>query len=248
MAERYKNKRAVIIGATSGIGREVAKLLHADGWFIGVAGRRLELLETLKEELGSNIIYKQIDICDEDADRAFVELLEEVGEVDLVFHASGVGRQNPTLEKDIEMRTMDTNVLGFTRIITAAYRYFAERGGGHIAVISSIAGTKGLGAAPAYSATKRFQNTYIQCLCQHSAINKTEITFTDIRPGFVDTAILNKEKHYPMLMDVEYVAKKIVKAVYARKRSYIVDWRYSVLVWFWRMIPDWVWEKISIKN
>ncbi len=248
MANEYKNRRAVIIGATSGIGQEVARLLYADGWTIGIAGRREELLGKLKTELGERVICKKIDICAEDADALFLDLMQEVGNVDLVFHASGIGKQNPILEKDIEMRTMETNVLGFTRIITAAYRYFAEHGGGHIAAISSIAGTKGLGAAPAYSATKRFQNSYIQCLCQHSHINKTGVTFTDIRPGFVKTDLLNDSKHYPMLMEVPYVAKKIVKAVYAKKRKLVVDWKYQMLVAAWKMIPDCVWERLRIKN
>lgn len=248
MAEKFKNKRAVIIGATSGIGREVAKLLHADGWTIGIAGRRTELLNELKNELGDRVYTKQVDICKYGADEKFIELIKEVGNVDLVFHASGVGKQNPNLEKDIEMRTMDTNVMGFTRIITAAYRYFASNGGGHIACISSVAGTKGLGAAPAYSATKRFQNTYIQCLCQHASMYGTGVTFTDIKPGFARTAILNSEKKYPLLMEAPYVAKKIIKAVYGKKRSIIIDWKYRLLIGVWKMIPDWLWERLKIKN
>lgn len=248
MANNFSNKHAVIIGATSGIGEQVARLLHADGWTIGIAGRRAELLDNLKNELGDRVIIKQIDICKYGADDKLIELINEVGDVDLIFHASGVGKQNPTLEKDIEMRTMDTNVMGFTRIITAAYRYFAKKGGGHIACISSVAGTKGLGAAPAYSATKRFQNTYIQCLCQHSAIHKTGVTFTDIKPGFVRTALLSSEKNYPLLMEAPYVAKKIVNAVYKKKRSIIIDWKYQILIALWKMIPDWIWERIRVIN
>lgn len=248
MANNFSNKHAVIIGATSGIGEQVARLLHADGWTIGIAGRRAELLDNLKNELGDRVFIKQIDICKYGADDKLTELINEVGNVDLVFHASGVGKQNPTLEKDIEMRTMDTNVMGFTRIVTAAYRYFAANGGGHIACISSVAGTKGMGAAPSYSATKRFQNTYIQCLCQHASINNTGVTFTDIKPGFVRTPLLSSEKKYPLMMEAPYVARKIVKAVYQKKRSVIINWKYRILIALWKIVPDWAWERMRIIN
>ena len=94
-------------------------------------------------------------------------------------------------------------------MVTAAFRYFARQGNGHIAIISSIAGTKGLGAAPAYSATKRFQNTYLDALEQLACMQHLSIRFTDIRPGFVATGLLNDGKHYPMLMNTAYVARKL---------------------------------------
>lgn len=110
--------------------------------------------------------------------------------MDLFFLSSGIGSQNPDLKPEIELNTARTNVEGFTRMVTAAFNHFKTQGGGHIAVISSIAGTKGLGIAPAYSATKRFQNTYIEALAQLSRMQHLNIHFTDIRPGFVATDLL----------------------------------------------------------
>ena len=94
-------------------------------------------------------------------------------------------------------------------MVDTAFIYFRKSGGGHLAVISSIAGTKGLGVAPAYSATKRFQNTYIDALEQLSYLQKLNIRFTDIRPGFVATDLLNDGKHYPLLMDAAKVGRHI---------------------------------------
>ncbi|MEE0976492.1 MAG: SDR family NAD(P)-dependent oxidoreductase, partial [Bacteroidales bacterium] len=119
---------------------------------------------------------------------------------------------------------------------------------GHIAVISSIAGTKGLGVAPAYSATKAMQNTYIQSLSQLARIKKADISFTDIRPGFVATDLLNSNKHYPLLMKKEKVAKAIVKALKSKKRVLVIDWKFRIVVFFWRLIPSCIWERISVKN
>lgn len=246
-------KKAIIVGATSGIGQEVARLLFKDGFSIGIAGRRTERLEELKAELAHEgcigfIHTQRIDVCADDAAEHLLALINKVGGADLVFLASGIGNQNAELSPDIELKTVETNALGFTRMIGAAYRYFAEHNGGHIACISSIAGTKGLGAAPAYSATKRFQNTYIQCLAQHAKMQGNNITFTDIRPGFVDTDLLAGGGSYPMLMKKEKVAKAIFAAIIKKKRVKIIDWRYRILVFFWRLIPDCIWEKLKIKN
>jgi short-subunit dehydrogenase len=116
------------------------------------------------------------------------------------------------------------------------------------AVISSIAGTKGLGAAPAYSATKRFQNTYIDALEQLAHIQKLPIRFTDIRPGFVATGLLNDGKHYPMLMHTEKVARHIVCALEKKKRIVVIDWRYRILVALWRLIPPFLWKRLPVRN
>ena len=130
---------------------------------------------------------------------------------------------------------------------TTAFNYFKENGGGQLAVISSIAGTKGLGAAPAYSATKRFQNIYIDTLDQLARMEKLPIIFTDIRPGFVKTDLLKNDK-YPMLMSPSYTAEQIVKAISRKKRRAIIDWKYAILVFFWKLIPDWIWVRLPIRN
>ena len=149
-------KRAIVIGASSGIGMEVAKLLLQEGWTLGVAARRVDLLQTI----GAAEVA-QIDVTAEDATGRLRDLIARLGGMDLFFYASGIGKQNRELKEDIELATMQTNGLGFTRMMGEAYRYFAERGEGHIAAITSIAGTKGLGPAPSYSATKAMQNVYL---------------------------------------------------------------------------------------
>ena len=131
--------------------------------------------------------------------------------------------------------------------MTTAYRFFKEQGSGHLAVISSVAGTKGLGSAPAYSATKRFQNTYIDALAQLARMERLSIQFTDIRPGFVATALL-KNRKYPLLMRADSTAQHIVKALTNKKRVAIIDTRYAILVFFWQLIPRWLWERLPIRN
>lgn len=241
-------KRAIVIGASSGIGREVAKLLLADGWLVGIAARREDLLMEVKAINPGMIEVMRIDVTAADAQERLLELAKRLGGVNLFVYCSGIGKQNPELDTGLELTTVDVNVKGFTAMIGTIFNYMAENLGGDIAVISSIAGTKGLGVAPSYSATKAFQNTYIQALEQLSNMRRLHIRFTDIRPGFVDTDLLSGSGRYPMLMQKEAVAREMLRAVYAHRHVYVIDWRYRLLVFAWRLMPRWLWRRMNIRN
>ena len=242
------DKKVIIIGATSGIGREVALIYIAQGWKVGVAGRREAELEALRSAYPEQVSAQALDVTKEDAPQKLQALIEQVGGMDVFLLSSGIGKQNPTLETGLELTTAATNVEGFIRMTNAAFHYFEQQGHGHLAVISSIAGTKGLGAAPAYSATKGFQNIYMDALDQLARMKKQNIRFTDIRPGFVATPLLNDKKKYPMLMDAPIVALDIVSAIEKKKRVAIIDWKFRLLVGFWRLIPKWIWLRLPVKN
>ena len=234
------------MGASSGMGHEVAKRLLADGWLLGLAARRTAPFKALQEQYPEQEKTAEIDITHEDAPQRLTQLIDAVGGMDLYFHAAGIGYQNLKLEEGHELSTVETNATGFTRLIGAAYRWMSHHGGGHIAAISSIAGVRGLGVAPAYSATKAFQNVYLQALEQQARMRHLSIRFTDIRPGFVDTALLGDGSHYPMLMKAETVANNIVEALYAQRHKVIIDWRYRLLVNLWRCVPAWMWRRLNI--
>ena len=238
-------KRIVIMGATSGIGLEVARLFHRDGHPVAIAGRRQENLQNISAELG-NCPYAQIDVTDPNAPALLQELIGQLGGMDIYLHVSGIGKQNRQLDTTIELSTVETNAMGFTRMINHAWHYFRTQGGGHIAAVTSIAGTKGMGAAPSYSATKRYCNTYLQALAQLAGMQGLKIRFTDIRPGFVDTELLSKDFHYPMLMQTEKVAHAIVRGILSQKRVITIDWRFRILVLLWRMIPSCIWERLKV--
>ena len=232
------------MGASSGLGLEVARLLKERGWKVGVAARRQERLSEFE-------VAAQIDVTHEVAGEQLMQLAERLGGMDLYFHASGIGKQNRELQEDIELRTMETNAIGFTRMVGAAYRYMASHGGGHIAVISSIAGTKGLGPAPAYSATKALQNTYIEALQQLSNAKKLNIQFTDLRPGFVDTDLLKPKSndeafHYPMLLDPKTVARDMVCSIERHRHIRVIDWRWRIVTTAWKLIPRWLWRHFKL--
>lgn len=249
--------KAIIIGATSGIGRETAVRLIRKGWTVGLAGRRLDRLESIRNEYGADKVHiARMDVTSEDAIEAINSLIGETGFPDLFFYVAGNGFQNRELDIDKEILMVRTNCEGMVRsvdyfinYVRSHPEYYSDKRKGHVAVVSSIAGTAGLGVSPAYSATKKMESAYISALAQLSSIDKIPVDFTDIRPGFVATEFLNPDKRYPMMMSVEKAAGHIVRAIEKRKRVCIFDWRFRILVFFWRLIPRFIWERLSfIKN
>ena len=120
------------------MGQQVAKLFLERGWQLGVAARRVERLMELKQLAPDRVEVQSLDVTAADAAMRLRELIDRLGGMDIFFYASGIGKQNCTLTPDIELNTVSTNGMGFTRMIGEAYRYFAEQGKGHIAAITSI--------------------------------------------------------------------------------------------------------------
>lgn len=237
------------MGATSGIGLEVVRVLASKGWQVGIAGRRSDVLQQLKDETPQVVAAQSIDITRDDATMQLQQLIDRMGGIDLYFHSSGIGYQNTALDADKELRTVETNALGMTRMVDTMFNYYAQRPDqeGHIAVISSIARTKGLGAAPAYSATKRYVSHYLECLSQLCTIRRLHhIHLHDIRPGFVRTPLIADGNRYPMQLDPERVAQSIVRGIERNRSVITVDWRYRLLVAGWRLLPRWLWVRLPI--
>ncbi|MCQ2253213.1 MAG: SDR family NAD(P)-dependent oxidoreductase, partial [Bacteroidales bacterium] len=140
------------------------------------------------------------------------------------------------------------NGVGFVQIIDTAFNYFKNTGiEGRIAAITSVAGTMGLGPSPSYSATKRMQWTYLEALAQLAHSQNLNIHFTDIRPGFVATDFLHGD-NYPLLMEKEYAARKIYRALKNGRRIATIDWKYKLLCFVWRLIPRFIWERLNLTS
>lgn len=259
------------MGATSGIGQEVARLLAANGYEVGIAGRREERLVQMTQATPGIVTHRQIDVTKEDAPAELHKLIEELGGMDLYFHSSGIGWENVALDTDKELKTVETNGMGFVRMVSAAYNWFAEQRAdeaklraekaeqrgeeaeqkasgkerkARIACITSIARTRGLGAAPAYSATKRMQAHYLECLSQQARMRHLNIGITDIRPGFVATDLI-AGSHFPLQLKAEDVARTIVRAIESGSEVVTIDWRYRLLVAAWQLIPRWLWVRLT---
>lgn len=243
-----EEKSIVIIGASSGIGNEIARIYAGRGFRAVVCGRRLDRLNQLKEEFHDRIIPFTLDVDSEKAAADFEAILKATGNVDIILNCAGIGKYNPELNLETDVKTIHTDCIGFAAIADTAFNYFAASGRcGQFAAISSIAGVRSLGMSLSYSASKRFQNQYLEGLDQLRRIKKLPIIITDIRPGFVDTPLLDSTKKYPMKMNVGHVARLAVNAIDKKRSVAIIDWRYRLLVFFWRLIPRWLWVRLPIR-
>lgn len=240
-------KKIVIMGATSGIGLRVAEKLAGMGWLVGAAGRKEEALAELKSRFPENVVTAQIDITRAGSPKELLKLIQEMEGMDVYFHVAGIGYENFSLNLRDELNTMETNVVGFTRMMVTAYRYFRDTGcRGRIAAVTSVAGTNGIGRLASYSSSKRFQQTYLRALNQLATIDGIDVKFTDIRPGWIRTPLLNPDEEYPLTMRLPYAVSRITSALLGGKRVAVVDWRWNLIVGLWRLIPNALWVKIPM--
>jgi len=238
-------KKAILIGASSGIGRALAKVLVREGYLVGLAARRMPLLRELQQELGERALVKFMDVAD--VPQAMADLnawFEELGDVDLVILNSGTGHTNPELRWDWEDETIRVNVQGMAALANVAMRYFIHRGGGHLVGVSSVAGVRGNSAAPAYCASKAFQSTYLDSLRYRAWHLQLPIAVTDVRPGFVDTAMGQSPQRF-WVSAPELAAEQIFTAIGRRRRRAYITRRWILVAWLMRLLPDWLYRRLA---
>lgn len=242
-------KKILIMGATSGIGLHVAEQLASRGWMVGAAGRNTGVLEQLARLFPKNIVTRKIDVTLPEATAEMDALIRDMGGMDTYFHVAGIGFENPALGRTEEIAVMETNVVGFTRMADAAFRWFRDNnsGVGHLAAITSVAGTNGIGAIASYSASKACQQNYLRGLDQIASTEKLSIRITDIRPGWIRTPLLDDDQNYPMIMQLPYAVKRIIRALEKKKRVAVVDWRWNLLTGLWRMVPNALWVRLPVR-
>ncbi len=238
----------VIVGASSGIGTGIATIYADRGCWLTICARRIEKLNDFANRYPGMVMPYSLDVDAPDAACRFQSILENAGDVDIIINCAGIGKYNPELDALADINTVRTDCIGFTSIADAAFNYFAKRNKkGQFAAISSIAGVRSLGVSLSYSASKRFQNAYLEGLDQLRRMRKIPLSITDIRPGFTATDLLDKTRKYPLLMNPERVAHLAVRAIDKKRRVAIIDWRYKILVAFWQLIPRWLWVRLPIQ-
>jgi short-subunit dehydrogenase len=237
-------RKAIIIGASSGIGKELAIVLSRNGYTVGLTGRRVELLNALQNELSTESFVKAMDISHADeAIRQLSELIEEMNGVDLIVISAGIGFINNELEWEKEKSTIETNVFGFAAMANVAVQHFIRQQAGHLVGISSIAALRGAGGAPAYNASKAFVSNYLEGLQQKCAKLKLPITITDIKPGFVNTAMAQGDGLF-WIAPPEKAAEQIYQAIKVRKTHAYVTKRWRSIGVLLRLMPSYLYNKM----
>ncbi|MBM3442464.1 MAG: SDR family NAD(P)-dependent oxidoreductase [Bacteroidetes bacterium] len=230
-------QNAIIIGASSGIGRSLAEILVGKGYRVGVTGRRTDLLESLRILNPDKVFTLRMDVQDiESLESACEALTTEMGCIDLMVISAGIGIPNRTLDFQKEHDVIRTNILGFTCIADWAMRRFQSQGHGHLVNISSIASLRGNGHAPSYNATKAYQANYLEGLRLNADKTRLPIHVTDIRPGFVDTDMAKGMRMFWMSTP-EKAATQIADAIQRKRRVAFVTRRWVLVAWLLQWIP-----------
>ncbi len=239
-----RKERVIIIGASSGIGAELAKIFSRKGCDVGIAARRLNLLKEVKDGNPGVKFVKVIDLARPDeAAKFFLELVNEMGGVDLVVISSGTGHINPTLDWAKEKETIDVNVAGFTAIASAAMNLFIKAKSGHLVGISSIAALCGSSESPSYSASKAYMSNYLEGLRFKVRKISDDIIVTDIKPGFVDTVMAKGDGIF-WSAKVDKAAEQIYGAIKQRRSHAVITRRWNLIYILLKVLPKRVLEKI----
>ena len=229
-------KTAVVIGATSGIGRELAQLLEKDNYNVVITGRRSELLETLKSEAPEHYFVFEQDVTDLERTEALFDYLRSNFEtVDLIVYNSGIGSANYDLEWKIEFPIIKTNVIAALKVYGLAYNLFREQGFGHLVGVSSVASIRGNRYAPGYFASKAFQASYLESLYMKGKRSKADIYVTDIEPGFVDTKMALGKTFW--MSSVEKATKQIYSAIKGKKKKVYITKRWKLVATAMKFVP-----------
>ena len=242
MPENIQQK-VLIIGATSGIGRELATIFAKEGYYVGITGRRNELLLSLQNKFPKNIVTECFDITQKENIPHLQTLIQKLDGLDILIYNSGYGEVSEELDWDIEKRTTDVNVNGFVEIVCYAFNYLVNQGHGQIACTSSIASIRGNRHAPAYSASKAFESIYMEGLYYKAKKMKKNIAVTDIQPGFVDTGLAKGGKFWvatpqEAAMQMYHAIKKKKKRAYITKRWWLIA---ILLKW----MPGFIFKRIG---
>jgi short-subunit dehydrogenase len=236
-------KRAIVVGATSGIGKQLAIILAENGYKVGITGRRGQLLIELQGLYPDSVVISAFDVSDvATVPQKLKKLTDELGGLDLLVLSSGTGRINSALDETIEQQTNAVNVTGFTTVADWAFNFFEQQGFGHFAAISSVAAIRGSRQAPAYGASKAYQVNYLEGLQQKAKNLKLPIYVTDIRPGFVDTPMAQAENMF-WVAPVEKAAKQIFNAIKHKRNVVYVTKRWRIAAFIFRMIPGFLYRR-----
>ncbi|MBT8254728.1 MAG: SDR family NAD(P)-dependent oxidoreductase [Flavobacteriaceae bacterium] len=236
---------AIVFGATSGIGKQLAEFLIADGYNVIITGRRSDNLSQLKHKYPASVRSDKLNVQDvKRTAQLFEQWIQEFSQIDLILHCAGIGYENPELDWTKEQDTIKTNVEAAAHIYDLAFNLFKAQGFGHLVSISSIASLRGNRHSPAYFASKAFQVNYLESLYFKSKeIKGGRIYITDVRPGYVDTRMaLGNDKFW--MSKLNKASKQIYSAIKRKKRKVYITKRWLLIAWVLKIVPSWLIKKV----
>ncbi len=238
-------KNAIITGASSGIGKELAKQLAGAKINLGLIARRKDELMALKREIealhGVRVVIHASDVTDREACASAVASIEaELGPTDLLIANAGVSKTIPAKRFDLSSARSiyETNIFGVLHCLAPVLPGMIHRRKGHIVVISSLAGFVALSGSSVYCATKAALNSQMEGLSYE--LRAYNIKTTIACPGFVKTAMTDRQKFLPFALSAEDAARRIIRAMHGKRLYAPFPWRMYALVRFAAALPPWI--------
>lgn len=244
-------KTVFLTGASSGLGKGMAKEFAQRGYDLVLTARRLELLEEIAEELSrdytAKVVVKALDVCNSSAVlEALQESHQQLGRLDVVIANAGIGvsgRTGSVAMGDLE-RMIDVNVKGLIATVEAALPLLRQQSSGQIVGISSVAGSRGLPGGGVYGATKAAVTTYLEAVQAETQDEAIDVTI--LAPGYIDTPINQGAKSRPFVIPAEAGCKKLVDAIERRKSfAFVPGWPWSILAPVLRRLPTRIIAKMA---
>lgn len=241
----HNNKRAIVIGASSGIGAALVSELAQQGYTVAALARRKEQLTAVCQAIPSAIPYIH-DVTDYNTvPELFDQIVQDLGGLDLIAYVAGVQPAVALNEYDLEKdKTMiEVNLMGAIAWLNLAAARFERAGEGHIVGISSIAGDRGRVGSPVYNTSKAALNTYLEAL--RNRLSKKGVTVTTIKPGFVDTVLLENAPKTFWVISPEEAAAEMMAAVHNKRQIAYVPARWSLVGMIVRHLPSFIFRRLS---
>ncbi len=243
-AQQESTKRAIVVGASVGMGKELCKMLAADGYIVGMASRRIELLQELQQTIPTRTYIMQMDVSKPDeAVKKLQCMIEDMGGLDmLVLAPTGFWDGDCTSrywKKSLPILMVDC--VGFFALARTGLTFFEQQGFGHLVGFSSIDGLHGVASCPAYSAAKAFCSRYMEAEYNKYVQQNMPIYVTDLCPGFINS---REDLHYneiPSLYwmeTLEDAMNDIWQAIKNKERIAYITKRWEKVAQLLSVIPN----------
>ncbi len=245
--------RAIVVGASSGIGAALSRRLAREGYILALLSRREDLLHALCDEINHAagetraFVYAH-DVVDFDTTPAlFQTIFQDLRGLDLIVYNAGVMPLVKTTEYNFEKdkQMIDVNLIGAMAWLGQAAQLFERVGAGQIVGISSVAGDRGRVPNPGYNASKSGLTTYLEGL--RNRLTRHGVNVVTIKPGPVDTDMTRQlDYEQPFVISTEQAADEIAKAIRKRKQTRYVPFRWGLIMTVIRHIPSFIFRRLTI--
>jgi len=235
-------KKIWITGASSGIGKALAIKFANNGWQVAASARRENLLVDLSKN-NSNIFPFPLDVKDEKLTKnVFQNIIGKFKTIDVCVFCTGI--HDPDAEKRLDSKKireiMETNFFGTLNCIMSVDNYFKEKKGGHISIVSSVAGYRGLPAASGYCASKSALTSLAESL--YFEFKRHNVRVSLISPGFIKTPMTDKNKFpMPMIKSAEFAAEKMFIGI-TKKNVFEIHFpiAFTIIMKLLKIMPNWL--------